>query len=154
MARFVLAVGLNWGLSNDPFLLNACNERALIHRHRLVLASLGRVNIPLRDTNITISHNLLQRHDVHAGRYHSGRERVAEIIQNEIQSGNGSELGAAAPVSVTEIETKSRYFGHFSFTVVLYDKDEKRLDRSIAEAFKVFASRDAVLFEERYNLLN
>jgi type IV secretory pathway VirB4 component len=41
-----------------------------------------------------------------------------------------------------------------SLTVILYDRDRDRLDKSVAEAFKVFAGRDAVLFEERYNLLN
>jgi type IV secretion system protein VirB4 len=55
---------------------------------------------------------------------------------------------------LTEMEVKSTYFGHFSLTVVLYDRDKKQLDKSVAEAFKVFSSRDAVLFEERYNLLN
>jgi type IV secretion system protein VirB4 len=73
-----------------------------------------------------------------------------QMLVDDSASAIVTELGNC----LTEIETKSNYFGHFSFTVVLYDKDEKRLDRSVAEAFKVFASRDAILFEERYNLLN
>jgi type IV secretion system protein TrbE len=61
-----------------------------------------------------------------------------------------AELGSC----LTEMELKSNYFGFFSLTVVLYDKDKKCLDKSVAEAFKVFAAQDATLFEERYNLLN
>ena len=61
-----------------------------------------------------------------------------------------ADLGAC----LTEMEVKSNYFGQFSFTVVLYDRDLQRLDKSVAEAFKVLATYDAALFEERYNLLN
>jgi type IV secretion system protein TrbE len=61
-----------------------------------------------------------------------------------------AELGSC----LTELEVNSKYFGRFSLTVILYDRDRDRLDKSVAEVFKVFAGRDAVLFEERYNLLN
>ena len=56
-----------------------------------------------------------------------------------------TELGTC----LTEMELKSNYFGHFALTVILYDRDRQRLDKSVAEAFKVFAARDATLFEER-----
>jgi type IV secretion/conjugal transfer VirB4 family ATPase len=38
--------------------------------------------------------------------------------------------------------------------VILYDLDRGKLDRSIAECVKVFATQDAAAIEERYNLLN
>lgn len=60
------------------------------------------------------------------------------------------ELGSC----LTEMEVKSNYFGKFSLTVVLYDRRKDRLDESVAEAFKVFSTVDANLYEERYNILN
>jgi type IV secretion/conjugal transfer VirB4 family ATPase len=52
-----------------------------------------------------------------------------------------------------EIEVHGRYFGEFSMTVVLYNKDWSRLRAAVAECFKTFAAHDAHLTEERYNLL-
>jgi type IV secretion/conjugal transfer VirB4 family ATPase len=53
-----------------------------------------------------------------------------------------------------EMEVNGSFFGEFSLTVILYDDDHPQLRRSIAECFKVFASIDVQLTEERYNLLN
>ena len=39
-------------------------------------------------------------------------------------------------------------------TVVLYDRDAPRLDRSVAECAKAFAAHDGALYDETYNLLN
>ncbi len=73
-----------------------------------------------------------------------------QVLVDDSASAMVAELGTC----LTEMELKSNYFGFFSLTVVLYDRDRKRLDKSVAEAFKVFAAQDATLFEERYNLLN
>jgi len=73
-----------------------------------------------------------------------------QMLIDDSASAMVAELGSC----LTEMELKSNYFGQFSFTVILYDRDKKRLDKSVAEAFKVFSSQDATLFEERYNLLN
>jgi type IV secretion/conjugal transfer VirB4 family ATPase len=56
--------------------------------------------------------------------------------------------------SLEEIELQGRYFGQFSLTVILYHKDVAVLRRSVAQAFKVFATHDAQLTEEHYNRLN
>lgn len=56
--------------------------------------------------------------------------------------------------SIEEIEVKSRYFGEFSLTVVLYEKDPAALRRQIAHCLKLFAAHDAQLTEERYNRFN
>ena len=53
-----------------------------------------------------------------------------------------------------EMEIEGRYFGQFSLTVVLYGLDRTQLEKNAAEFFKVFSAFDAVLNEERYNLLN
>jgi type IV secretion system protein VirB4 len=53
-----------------------------------------------------------------------------------------------------EIEINGNYFGKFSLTIILYDQDRARLRRAVAECFKVLSTHDAVLIEERYNLLN
>jgi type IV secretion system protein TrbE len=55
---------------------------------------------------------------------------------------------------IEEIEVHGNYFGLFSLTVVLYDRDLAVVERAAAEFYKVFSVHDAQLYEERYNLLN
>jgi len=55
---------------------------------------------------------------------------------------------------IEEIELHGNYFGLFSLTVVLYDRDLAVVERAAAEFYKVFSVHDAQLYEERYNLLN
>jgi type IV secretion system protein TrbE len=52
-----------------------------------------------------------------------------------------------------EIELRGNYFGEFSLTVVIYDRDLAAVERAAAEFYKVFGVHDAQLYEERYNLL-
>jgi len=60
------------------------------------------------------------------------------------------ELGGA----LQEMEVNGNSFGEWSMTVVLYDLDRSKLDRAVAECVKRFATQDATVMEERYNLLN
>jgi type IV secretion system protein VirB4 len=53
-----------------------------------------------------------------------------------------------------EIELHGNYFGQFSLTVVIYDRDLGNVERAAAEFYKVFSIHDAQLYDERYNLLN
>ena len=53
-----------------------------------------------------------------------------------------------------EIEIHGHYFGEFSLTMVLYDQDAVKIDKAVSEFFKIFSTHDAVLYDERYNLLN
>ncbi len=55
---------------------------------------------------------------------------------------------------IEEIELRGNYFGLFSLTVVLYDRDLAAAERGAAEFYKVFSLHDAQLYNERYNLLN
>jgi type IV secretion system protein TrbE len=55
---------------------------------------------------------------------------------------------------IEEIELHGNYFGQFSLTVVLYDRELAVVEKASAEFYKVFSVHDAQLYEERYNLLN
>src|SRR5262249_52413436 len=55
---------------------------------------------------------------------------------------------------IEEIELHGNYFGQFSLTVVIYDRDLAAVERAAAEFYKVFRVHDAELYDERFNLLN
>jgi type IV secretion/conjugal transfer VirB4 family ATPase len=55
---------------------------------------------------------------------------------------------------IEEIELHGNYFGQFSLTVVIYDRDLAVVERAAAEFYKVFSVHDAQLYDERFNLLN
>jgi type IV secretion system protein TrbE len=55
---------------------------------------------------------------------------------------------------IEEIELHGNYFGQFSLTVVLYDRDLVTAEKAAAQFYKVFNVHDAQLFDEGYNLLN
>ena len=55
---------------------------------------------------------------------------------------------------IEEIELRGNYFGQFSLTVVIYDKDLAVVERAAADFYKVFGVHDAQLYDERPNLLN
>lgn len=61
-----------------------------------------------------------------------------------------ADLGAC----LEEMEVHGRLFGEFSLSIVLYNEDLAALRRAVAQAFKVFATQDAQLTDERYNRLN
>lgn len=102
------------------------------------------------------------RRDIHARRRHFFNKKVSlinyaqtqtkpeEMLVDESATATVHELGQ----SLTEIEVHRRFFGDCSFTLVVYDRDARRLDQATAEAIKVFAGHDGALFEESYNLLN
>ncbi len=52
------------------------------------------------------------------------------------------------------IGNDGKYFGEFTLSAVLYDRHEDRVREAIPEFQKVFTTHDALLYEERYNLLN
>jgi type IV secretion/conjugal transfer VirB4 family ATPase len=61
-----------------------------------------------------------------------------------------AELGEA----LTAIGMEGKSFGEFTLTAVVYDTDRATMERSIAELQRLFTTHDALLYEERYNLLN
>jgi type IV secretion system protein VirB4 len=82
--------------------------------------------------------------------YLSPQTRPEEMLVDDSASATVNELGQ----SLTEMEVRGHFFGQCSLTVVAYDRDRRRLDRSVAECIKVFAGHDGALYEESYNLLN
>lgn len=73
-----------------------------------------------------------------------------EMLIDEGASAVVADLGAC----LRDLELHGHYFGSFSLTLVLFDTDAERLDSGVAECVKVFTTSDAVLTDERYNLLN
>jgi type IV secretion/conjugal transfer VirB4 family ATPase len=77
-------------------------------------------------------------------------ERVDDILVDESKEAQIHDLGEA----LKELEIKGNYFGHFSLTIVIFDKDLKKVDAACAEFYKAFTVQDAQLYEEKYNLFN
>jgi type IV secretion system protein TrbE len=73
-----------------------------------------------------------------------------DILLDDSKESQVRDLGKG----IEEIELHGNYFGQFSLTVVLYDRDLTSLEKSAAEFYKVFSIHDAQLYDERYNLLN
>jgi type IV secretion/conjugal transfer VirB4 family ATPase len=56
--------------------------------------------------------------------------------------------------ALTDMEMKGTYFGEYTLTAVIYDRDRAAVDRTVQEVYKTFAAQDGGVFEETYNLLN
>jgi type IV secretion system protein VirB4 len=56
--------------------------------------------------------------------------------------------------ALTDMEMKGTYFGEYTLTAVIYDRDRAVVDRTVQEVYKTFAAHDGGVFEESYNLLN
>jgi type IV secretion/conjugal transfer VirB4 family ATPase len=80
----------------------------------------------------------------------NGQSTPNDMLINNAAVAQVTDLGAC----LEELEVKGRSFGSFSLSVALFDKDHARVKRAAAECFKVFASHDARVIEETYNLLN
>jgi hypothetical protein len=75
---------------------------------------------------------------------------LKEVLLDDSKESQVRELGKG----IEEIELHGNYFGQFSLTVVIYDRNLAAVDQAAAEFYKVFSVHDAELYEERYNLLN
>ena len=73
-----------------------------------------------------------------------------EALLDDAKESQVRELGKG----IEEIELHGNYFGQFSLTIVIYDRNLAAVERAAAEFYKVFSVHDAQLYEERYNLLN
>ena len=88
------------------------------------------------------------RRDLHARRRHFFNQKVSlvnylssqtkpeEMLVDDSATATVNELGQ----SLTAMEVQGHFFGQCSLTVVLYDRDPQRLDRSVAECAKAFAA--------------
>lgn len=103
------------------------------------------------------------RREIHAKRRHFHNAKVSltsyltetsaapgELLVDDSAEALVRDLGAC----LTELTLQGRYFGQYTMTVVLYDRDPAALERSVAACLKAFAAHDAQVTDERYNLLN
>lgn len=77
------------------------------------------------------------------------QERPEDMQKDESASAMEEQLGEL----LADIERSGTYLGEFALTVIVHDEDQQRLRRASAEAYKAFAAQDAVLYEERQNVL-
>src|SRR6266852_4447500 len=73
-----------------------------------------------------------------------------DVLLDDSKESQVRELGEG----IKEIELHGNYFGQFSLTVVIYDRDLAAVESAAADFYKVFSVHDAQLYEEKYNLLN
>jgi type IV secretion system protein TrbE len=85
-----------------------------------------------------------------AGQVSFNDRPAQDVLLDDSRESQVRELGDG----VKEIELHGNYFGQFSLTVVIYDRDLAKVDRACADFYKVFSVHDAQLYEEKYNLLN
>jgi type IV secretion system protein TrbE len=102
------------------------------------------------------------RREIHAKRRHFHNAKVsltsylqeqttpADVLVDDSAAAVVRDLGSA----LTELTLHGRYFGQYTLSVVLYDRDEAALERSVGACLKAFATHDAQVTDERYNLLN
>jgi type IV secretion system protein VirB4 len=77
-------------------------------------------------------------------------ERADEVLVDESKEAQVRDLGQA----LAELEIRGNYFGIYSMTVVVYDRDLAKVEAACADFYKVFTMHDAQLYEEKYNLFN
>jgi len=107
--------------------------------------------------------NLKMRKEIRAKRrhFHNSKTSLANYLSDAPMSDRHllvddadealvHELGGA----LQEMEVNGGSFGEWSMTVILYDLDRAKLDRAVSECVKRFATQDATVMEERFNLLN
>jgi type IV secretion system protein VirB4 len=82
--------------------------------------------------------------------YLSPGTKPEEMLVDNSAAATVQEIGQA----LTEMEVHGHFFGACSLSVVTFDRDTERLEKSVAECIKVFAGHDGALYEESYNLLN
>ncbi|MGC1620420.1 MAG: DUF87 domain-containing protein [Candidatus Acidiferrum sp.] len=77
-------------------------------------------------------------------------EHREDLLVDESKEAQVHDLGEA----LKELELKGNYFGEYSLTIVVYDRDLAKVERACAEFYKTFSVHDAQLYEEKYNLFN
>ncbi|MGC1620431.1 MAG: DUF87 domain-containing protein, partial [Candidatus Acidiferrum sp.] len=77
-------------------------------------------------------------------------ERREDMLIDESKEAQVHDLGEA----LKELELKGNYFGEYSLSIVIYDRDLAKVERACAEFYKAFSIHDAQLYEEKYNLFN
>src|SRR3954447_2581421 len=76
--------------------------------------------------------------------------RPDEVLIDDSKTAVVEELNNA----LREMEVNENHFGRFSLTMALYSESEASLRQAVAKTAEAFATQDARLVEESYNLLN
>lgn len=92
--------------------------------------------------------------------FHNAKTSLQVQLQDNVNPGDYlvddskealiGELGEA----IKELELEGNYFGLYSLTALIFDEQKENLEKIISNFYKVFASYDAVFFNETYNILN
>ncbi len=77
-------------------------------------------------------------------------QRGEDVLVDESKEAQIRDLGEG----LKELEINGNYFGEYSLSVVIYDRDLSRVESACAEFYKTFSIHDAQLYEEKYNLFN
>jgi type IV secretion system protein VirB4 len=77
------------------------------------------------------------------------QERPEDMQKDQAANAMEAQLGEL----LADVESSGAQLGEFALTVIVHDTDPDRLGRATAEAFKSFAARDAILYEEKQNVL-
>jgi type IV secretion system protein VirB4 len=103
------------------------------------------------------------RRDIHSRRRHFFNKRVSLINYVAAPDNRPDEMLVDLPSdtiveqlgqALIEVDVHGHFFGECSLSLVLFDREPRAVERTAAEAMKVFAAHDGALFEETYNLLN
>jgi type IV secretion system protein VirB4 len=94
--------------------------------------------------------------------YHNSKTSFVSNLQDRQNTGNQDNLvddSKAAAVAelgnaLTAMGMEGKSFGELTLSVVIYDADPVKVERTVAEFQKLFTQHDGLLYEERYNLLN
>jgi type IV secretion system protein TrbE len=77
-------------------------------------------------------------------------QRADDVLVDESREAQVQELGEA----LKELEINGNYFGEYSLSIVIYDRNLSKVDRACADFYKTFSIHDAQLYEEKFNLFN
>lgn len=118
-------------------------------------------------------HVVMEWHPVDAGKarkeiakrrrhYHNAKTSFVSNLQDQKNAGpqdnliDDSKQAAVAELgeALTAIGQDGKSLGELTLTAVAYDLNSAKVDSTVAELQKVFATADGLLYEERYNLLN
>jgi type IV secretion system protein VirB4 len=76
--------------------------------------------------------------------------RPDEVLIDDSKTAVVDELNQA----LREMEVNENHFGRFALTIALYEESEAALRQAVAKTAEIFATHDARLVEESYNMLN
>ena len=90
-------------------------------------------------------HNTKRSFASYVDEFRSAASAAKMCSIDESKEAQVHDLGEA----LKEIEIKGNYFGEYSLSVVVYDRDLAKVESACAEFYKAFSIHDAQLYEEK-----